>query len=130
VPASSRRYREIFIPVDAIIETSKTKTLHLSLHEIGKHSRPLLNFEVGGGSMVPWALVTPASRGIGFHLTRHILRNTTLPVVATARKDTESVKKFILDDLKDLDENRLRVLSLDVTGNLPPSAPNVFIHKP
>jgi hypothetical protein len=105
-------------------------TTILSLHEIGKHSRLILNFEVGGGSMVPWALVTPASRGIGFHLTRHLLRNTSLPVVATARKDIENVKKTILDDLKDVDENRLRVLNLDVTGILPLAAPNVFILKP
>jgi len=69
--------------------------------------------------MVPWALVTPASRGIGFHLTRHLLCNTALPVVATARKDIDNVKKSILDDLKDVDESRLKILKLDVTGISP-----------
>jgi len=69
--------------------------------------------------MTPWTLVSPASRGIGFHLTRHLLRNTTLPVVATARKDIEGVRKSMLEGLKDVDEERLKVLSLDVTGISP-----------
>jgi len=63
-----------------------------------------------------WSLVCPASRGIGFHLTRHLLQNTQIPVVATARKDTEGVKKSILEDLKDVDSDRLTVLEVDVTG--------------
>jgi len=62
-----------------------------------------------------WALVTPASRGIGFHVTRHLLQNTTIPVVATARKDTKGVRKSILEDLKDVEADRLTVLELDVT---------------
>jgi NAD(P)-dependent dehydrogenase (short-subunit alcohol dehydrogenase family) len=66
--------------------------------------------------MAPWSLVTPASRGIGFHLTRHILRTTPLAVIATARKDPGGLKKKILDGLKDVDEKRLTVLELDVTG--------------
>ncbi|TVY59064.1 putative oxidoreductase [Lachnellula cervina] len=65
--------------------------------------------------MAPWTLVSPASRGIGFHLTRHLLRNTSLPVVATARKDVEGVRKSMLEGLKDVDQERLKVLSLDVT---------------
>ncbi|TVY86926.1 putative oxidoreductase [Lachnellula willkommii] len=65
--------------------------------------------------MAPWTLVSPASRGIGFHLTRHLLRNTTLPIVATARKDVEGVRKSMLEGLKDVDQERLKVLSLDVT---------------
>ena len=69
--------------------------------------------------MAPWTLVSPASRGIGFNLTRHLLRNTTLPVVATARKDVEGVRKSMLEGLKDVDEKRLKVLSLDVTGFSP-----------
>ena len=65
-----------------------------------------------------WSLVTPASRGIGFHLTRHLLQTTKLPVVATARTDIDGVKKNILADLKDVDSSRLTVLELDVTGTL------------
>lgn len=63
-----------------------------------------------------WSLVCPASRGIGFHLTRCLLETTSLPVVATARHDTEGVKKNILQDLKDVDSKRLTVLEVDVTG--------------
>ncbi|KAG9236079.1 hypothetical protein BJ875DRAFT_482595 [Amylocarpus encephaloides] len=65
--------------------------------------------------MAPWSLVTPASRGIGFHLTRHLLRTTPFAVVATARKDMQGVKREIMEDLKDIDEKRLTVLELDVT---------------
>ncbi|EPE26663.1 NAD(P)-binding Rossmann-fold containing protein [Glarea lozoyensis ATCC 20868] len=65
--------------------------------------------------MAPWSLVTPASRGIGFHLTRHLLRTTPLAVVATARKDPRGLKKELLNDLKDVDEKRLTILELDVT---------------
>jgi NAD(P)-dependent dehydrogenase (short-subunit alcohol dehydrogenase family) len=64
-----------------------------------------------------WALVTPASRGIGFHLTRYLLQNTTIPVVATARKDTKAVRRSILEDLKDVEADRLTILQLDVTGD-------------
>lgn len=66
-----------------------------------------------------WSLVCPASRGIGFALTRHLLRTTTLPVVATARRDVEAVKNALLSDLPDIDSDRLTVLELDVTGNPP-----------
>lgn len=63
-----------------------------------------------------WSLVCPASRGIGFHLTRHLLQTTTIPIVATARKDTEGVRKSLLSDLPDIDPKRLTVLEVDVTG--------------
>jgi NAD(P)-dependent dehydrogenase (short-subunit alcohol dehydrogenase family) len=63
-----------------------------------------------------WSLVCPASRGIGFHLTRHLLQTTKIPVVATARKDVTRVKKSILEDLKDVESDRLTVLKVDVTG--------------
>ncbi|CAG8950237.1 hypothetical protein HYFRA_00008475 [Hymenoscyphus fraxineus] len=65
--------------------------------------------------MAPFSLVTPASRGIGFHLTRHLLRTTSLPVVATARKNMEHVRKGLLKDMNDIDPERLTVLELDVT---------------
>lgn len=63
----------------------------------------------------PWALVTPASRGIGLHLARHLLKNTDVRVVATARKKLETTRSHILDGL-DIDKDRLQVLQLDVTG--------------
>ena len=63
-----------------------------------------------------WCLVTPASRGVGHALTRHLLSTTKVPVVATARKDTSGVKSSILDGLKDVDSSRLTMLKLDVTG--------------
>ncbi|MCJ1393138.1 hypothetical protein MMC18_006010 [Xylographa bjoerkii] len=62
----------------------------------------------------PWILTTPASRGIGLHLTRHLLRSTPLPIIATARTDLEGTRAQILDGL-DVDPQRLEVLQLDVT---------------
>ncbi|MCJ1401664.1 hypothetical protein MMC11_004881 [Xylographa trunciseda] len=62
----------------------------------------------------PWILTTPASRGIGLHLTRHLLRNTPLPIIATARTDLDGARARILDGL-DVDPQRLEVLQLDVT---------------
>ena len=64
-----------------------------------------------------WSFVSPGSRGIGFALTRHLLRTTEVPVVTTARSDLDGIKKSILDDLPNVDSNRLTVLQLDVTGN-------------
>lgn len=67
-----------------------------------------------------YCLVTPASRGIGHALTKHLLTTTKVPVVATARKDTDGLKSSILNELKDVDSSRLTVLELDVTGAVPP----------
>ncbi|KAF3063852.1 hypothetical protein GL218_02364 [Daldinia childiae] len=47
----------------------------------------------------PWILVSPASRGIGHALTRHLLRKTTAPIFATARTDLSGVRTSILDNL-------------------------------
>ena len=73
----------------------------------------------------PWILTSPASRGIGFALTRHLLLNTRAPVVATARRDLDSVRSSLLEscekngagkeDLSGMDK-RLQVSQLDVTG--------------
>lgn len=63
-----------------------------------------------------YCLVTPASRGIGHALTKHLLTTTKVPVVATARKDIEGARSSILDGLKGVDEGRLTVLELDVCG--------------
>lgn len=71
----------------------------------------------------PWILVTPASRGIGFALTRYLLTRTTMPILATARKDPDGVKARLLDNLDPHPssssgpyEQRLTVLPLDVTS--------------
>ncbi|KAK0947072.1 hypothetical protein LTR29_001355 [Friedmanniomyces endolithicus] len=64
--------------------------------------------------MQPWALVTPASRGIGMELARRLLLTTNVPVVATARKDLDQTKENLLGGLRDVKEDRLHVLKLDV----------------
>ncbi|KAF2773673.1 NAD(P)-binding protein [Teratosphaeria nubilosa] len=64
--------------------------------------------------MQPWALVAPASRGIGLELARRLLQTTNVPVVATARKDLDQTKENVLTGLKDVTEDRLHVLQLDV----------------
>lgn len=66
-------------------------------------------------TMSPWSMISPASRGIGFALARRVLQTTNAPVVATARKDLDKTKEQLLEGL-DVDEARLRVLKLDVTG--------------
>ncbi|KAK8048691.1 hypothetical protein PG994_010421 [Apiospora phragmitis] len=80
----------------------------------------------------PWIFVSPANRGIGAALTRHLLRATTLPIVATSRSTSPSeTKKALLADLslppsssssfsssatQQHDHDRLTVLPLDVTS--------------
>ncbi|KAI2469726.1 NAD(P)-binding protein [Annulohypoxylon bovei var. microspora] len=73
----------------------------------------------------PWILVSPASRGIGHALTRHLLRTTTAPILATARSDLPGVRASILDSLfsspsppafsKDALSKRLHLAEVDVT---------------
>lgn len=63
----------------------------------------------------PWLLVTPASQGLGFHLAKHLLRNTKLPVVATARNNLDDVRGKLIDDTG-AEKDRLEVLKVDVTG--------------
>jgi NAD(P)-dependent dehydrogenase (short-subunit alcohol dehydrogenase family) len=65
--------------------------------------------------MPPWCLVSPASRGIGFALTRRILQSTNASVIATARQDLGKTKRELLEGLS-VDEKRLTVLKLDVLG--------------
>ncbi|KAL8706820.1 MAG: hypothetical protein Q9225_007907, partial [Loekoesia sp. 1 TL-2023] len=65
-------------------------------------------------ALKPWILTTPASRGIGFELARRLLNTTDLPVVATARKNTDETKAKLLEGL-DVDPQRLNVFELDVT---------------
>lgn len=66
--------------------------------------------------MQPWALVSPASRGIGFELARRLLQTTKLPVVATARKDLDQTRENVLHGLDGVKEDRLHVLKIDVLG--------------
>jgi len=62
----------------------------------------------------PWILVTPSSRGIGHAITRHLLRTTNAPIVATARSNLDEVRSSLLKDLKDVDPERLTLAKLDV----------------
>lgn len=66
----------------------------------------------------PWIFITPSSRGIGFHLTRHLLQRTALPILATCRQDPEGVKTRLLENLAPSSsyEKRLTVAPLDVTS--------------
>lgn len=66
--------------------------------------------------MRPWALVTPGSRGIGLALTRHLLKNTSIPVVATGRKKLDEVKQQALEGIDDVDESRIHIHEADVLG--------------
>lgn len=66
--------------------------------------------------MQPWALVTPASRGIGLELARRLLQTTKVPIVATARKDLDQTRENILHGLDGVSEDRLHVLKIDVLG--------------
>ncbi|PWY69575.1 short-chain dehydrogenase/reductase [Aspergillus heteromorphus CBS 117.55] len=64
------------------------------------------------------ALVTPASRGLGFAFARQLLSHTDLPVLATARRNSGEVRDRLLDGVNDRSgraEKRLRVFELDVT---------------
>ena len=67
----------------------------------------------------PWIFICPSSRGIGHALTRHLLRTTSLPILATARphSDPREVKASLLDSLPSPDDiaGRLSIVHLDVT---------------
>ncbi|KAJ5494538.1 Short-chain dehydrogenase/reductase SDR [Penicillium fimorum] len=64
-----------------------------------------------------FALVTPASRGLGLVFAQQLLTRTEIPVIATARKNCDEVQERLLSSKgmpKDAKE-RLRVLQVDVT---------------
>lgn len=65
-----------------------------------------------------FALVTPASRGLGFALARQLLVRTSLPVIVTARKNCDEVHDRLLEGLpaRSGASKRLRVYTVDVTG--------------
>jgi len=68
--------------------------------------------------MQPWALVTPASRGIGLELARRLLRTTDVPIITTARKDLDQTRENLLSGIDGVSEDRLHVLKVDVLGRL------------
>lgn len=68
--------------------------------------------------MQPWALICPTSRGIGLEVARRLLTTTELPIVATARKDLDQTREGILQGLKDVKEDRVKVLKVDVLGSV------------
>lgn len=66
----------------------------------------------------PWIFLCPSSRGLGHHLTRHLLRTTTLPILATARTDPKVAKDALLEGLDEGTTSasaRLHVARVDVT---------------
>lgn len=82
--------------------------------------------------MQPWAFVSPSSRGIGLELARRLLQTTKVPVVATARKDLDQTREHALQGLKDVNEDRLHVLKVDVLGrthlHIPSHTCNEIVH--
>lgn len=67
-----------------------------------------------------FALVTPASRGIGFAFAQQLLSQTNLPVVATARNNCDEVRGKLLScqGVPSDAEKRLHILEVDVKGRL------------
>lgn len=66
----------------------------------------------------PWIFVCPSSRGIGHAVTRHLLRHTTLPILATSRADPSAARSSLLQNLPESAKapSRLTVLQVDVTA--------------
>jgi len=65
----------------------------------------------------PFALVSPASRGLSLALTRHLLSTTKLPVYATHRSPSPAaMKDLILKPLQDVDPDRLQLLNIELTS--------------
>ncbi|KAL2210325.1 NAD(P)-binding protein [Sarocladium strictum] len=66
----------------------------------------------------PWIFISPSSRGIGHALTRHLLRTTSLPILASTRSsDPASTKSSLLKDLPQAEDiaPRLSIVQIDVT---------------
>lgn len=67
----------------------------------------------------PWILLCPSTRGLGHALTKHLLRTTSLPILATARSDPREAKDALLSSLgndKSNASSRLHVARVDVTS--------------
>ena len=77
--------------------------------------RPTTSAHLGG-----YAMVTPASQGLGLALAKRLLNTTRLPIVATAREsDLLGVKSRIMEGLDGIDASRVTVLKLDITSWCP-----------
>ena len=67
----------------------------------------------------PWIFLCPSSRGIGHAFTRHLLRTTSVPILATARSNPSAVREKLLagldGDSQAATAERLTVVRLDVT---------------
>lgn len=66
----------------------------------------------------PWVFVCPSSRGIGFALTRRLLKTTTLPILASTRSaDPAATKSALLEGFPNAEDvaPRLSIVQLDVT---------------
>ncbi|KAL4865947.1 hypothetical protein BDV12DRAFT_210773 [Aspergillus spectabilis] len=64
-----------------------------------------------------FAVVTPASRGLGFAFAQQLLAHTNLPVIATARKDCGQLRNRLLREVNNEApdaERRLSVFKVDV----------------
>jgi NAD(P)-dependent dehydrogenase (short-subunit alcohol dehydrogenase family) len=67
----------------------------------------------------PWILLCPSTRGLGHALAKHLLRTTTLPILATARSDPSAAKDRLLEAIREDSSNassRLHVAHVDVTS--------------
>ena len=65
----------------------------------------------------PWIFICPSSRGIGHALTRRLLLTTSLPILATTRRDPSSTKASLLSGLPRPEDvaPRLSIVTCDVT---------------
>ncbi|KAL3445721.1 hypothetical protein BJX65DRAFT_280715 [Aspergillus insuetus] len=65
-----------------------------------------------------FAIVAPASRGLGFAFAQQLLAHTSLPIVATARTNCDQVRYRLLESVKAEHSNaerRLKIFKVDVT---------------
>ncbi|KAL4956949.1 short-chain dehydrogenase/reductase [Aspergillus filifer] len=66
-----------------------------------------------------FAIVAPASRGLGFAFAQQLLKHTNLPIIASARKDCDGVRSRLLDSVRNdgatSAEKRLTVYEVEVT---------------
>ncbi|KAJ5297843.1 hypothetical protein N7508_008092 [Penicillium antarcticum] len=78
-----------------------------------------------------FAIVTPASRGLGFAFAHQLLARTQLPVIATARKNCNEIREWLLSSngIPKDSEKRLKMIEVDVTDESTISAMADTIRK-